>query len=151
MEDVSFFFKWSFGVRKGVCRLKIKSHRDLNPAAAGRRSLAHPRACAFPTVTSFLLHYSNFRFRAHTYLSAIKAKFCTTLKFTAIRFIIFTKTQLENLITLREVKYGLINNVQLQFSDSMTHLGHLLSYNLNDKDDIIRVVKDLNRKANSLL
>ena len=35
------FFKWSFGVRKGVCKLKIaiKSRRALNPAAA-RRSLA---------------------------------------------------------------------------------------------------------------
>ena len=33
----------------------------------------------------------------------------------------------------------LFNNVWLQFSDSVTHLGHLLSYNLNGKDDIIRV------------
>ena len=32
----------------------------------------------------------------------------------------------------------------------VTHLGHILSSDLNDKSDIIRTVKDLNRKANSL-
>ena len=57
----SGFLKWSFGVQKGVCKLKIaiKSHRDLNPAAA-RRSLALPRTCAFPTVTSYLLYLFKF-------------------------------------------------------------------------------------------
>ena len=33
----------------------------------------------------------------------------------------------------------------------ITHLGHILSSNLNDKEDIIRVVKDMNRKANTVL
>ena len=39
----------------------------------------------------------------------------------------------------------------LQYTDEVTHLGHILTSNLNDRSDIIRVVKDLNRKANSLL
>ena len=33
----------------------------------------------------------------------------------------------------------------------VTHLGHILSYNLDDKEDIIRAIKDMNRKANSIL
>ena len=39
----------------------------------------------------------------------------------------------------------------LQYTDEITHLGHILTSNLNDRSDIIRVVKDLNRKANSFL
>ena len=30
----------------------------------------------------------------------------------------------------------------------MLHLGHLLSFDLNDRDDIVRGTKDANRKAN---
>ena len=43
------------------------------------------------------------------------------------------------------------NNVVLHYSDEVTHLGHILSSDLDDKSDIIRAVKDddLNRKANS--
>ena len=32
----------------------------------------------------------------------------------------------------------------------MLHLGHLLSFDLSDKDDVLRVTKDVNRKANSI-
>ena len=39
----------------------------------------------------------------------------------------------------------------LQCTDEVIHLGHILTSNLNDRSDITRVVKDLNRKANSLL
>ena len=39
----------------------------------------------------------------------------------------------------------------LQYTDEVTHLGHILTSILNDRSDIIRVVKDLNQKANSLL
>ena len=42
------------------------------------------------------------------------------------------------------------NNVVLQYSYEVTHLGHILTPHLDDKNDIIRAVKDLNRKANSL-
>ena len=42
------------------------------------------------------------------------------------------------------------NNVVLQCSNEVTHLGHILTPDLDDKNDIIRAVKDLNRKANSL-
>ena len=37
----------------------------------------------------------------------------------------------------------MFNNIKLQFSDNVSHLGHLLSYNLNDEMDITRVIKDL--------
>ena len=43
------------------------------------------------------------------------------------------------------------DNTKLMFVDEVSHLGHILTYNLNDKQDIIRVVKDMNRKANSIL
>ena len=33
----------------------------------------------------------------------------------------------------------------------MLHLGHLLSFDLNDRDDIIRATKDVNRKANYMI
>ena len=39
------------------------------------------------------------------------------------------------------------NNVVLHYSEEVTHLGHILSSDLDDKSDIIRAVKDLNRKA----
>ena len=42
----------------------------------------------------------------------------------------------------------LFNNKQLHL---VTHLGHILTSNLNNKQDTIRVIKDMNRKANSIL
>ena len=44
-----------------------------------------------------------------------------------------------------------LDGVDLKFSDTVMHLGHLLSYNLDDTPGIIRVTKDLNRKANFVL
>ena len=41
--------------------------------------------------------------------------------------------------------------VVLDFTDTVSHLGHLLSYNLDDTPDIIRATKDLNRRANFVL
>ena len=35
--------------------------------------------------------------------------------------------------------------------DQVIHLGHILTDDLDDTADILRAVKDLNRKANSLL
>ena len=32
--------------------------------------------------------------------------------------------------------------------DTITHLGHVLSYNLDDTSDIIRATKDMTQKAN---
>ena len=43
------------------------------------------------------------------------------------------------------------NNIPLSFLDEVSHLGHSLTYNLDDKQDIIRAVKHMNRKANSVL
>jgi hypothetical protein len=43
------------------------------------------------------------------------------------------------------------NGVFLKFSNKVLHLGHLLSFDLSDKDDIIRATKDVNRKANFVL
>ena len=42
-------------------------------------------------------------------------------------------------------------SITLPFLKEVTHLGHILTYNLDDKPDIIRAVKDMNRKANSVL
>ena len=39
----------------------------------------------------------------------------------------------------------------LTYSDEVIHLGHVLSFDLNDGPDILRVLKDLNRKANCVL
>lgn len=44
-----------------------------------------------------------------------------------------------------------MNGNQLRFSDEVSHLGHILTYNLCDKSDILCATKDLNRKANYLL
>ena len=43
------------------------------------------------------------------------------------------------------------NGVLLDYVEQVIHLGHILTSNLDDKQDIIRVIKDMNRKANSLL
>ena len=43
------------------------------------------------------------------------------------------------------------NGVQLQYTNKVLHLGHFLSPDLSDTDDILCVVKDLNCKANSIL
>ena len=39
----------------------------------------------------------------------------------------------------------------LHYSDQVQHLGRILSHNLSDTADILRVLKDMNRKANSIL
>ena len=38
--------------------------------------------------------------------------------------------------------------IALDFMDTITHLEHVLSYNLDDTSDIIRATKDMTRKAN---
>ena len=43
------------------------------------------------------------------------------------------------------------NGLELHLSSSAKHLGHILSFNLSDSEDIIRVKKDLVCKANSML
>ena len=45
----------------------------------------------------------------------------------------------------------LFNNTKLCYVDSVMHLGHILTYNLDDREDIIRVTKDINRKANLIV
>ena len=42
-------------------------------------------------------------------------------------------------------------NTQLKYKDEVKHLGHILHYNLDDGPDITRAIKDLNKKANSVL
>ena len=44
-----------------------------------------------------------------------------------------------------------LNGHLLHFSDEVIHLGHILTFNLNDKSDIIRATKDLNCKTNYTL
>ena len=41
--------------------------------------------------------------------------------------------------------------LRLYFSQSIVHLGHILSYDLSDREDIVSIKKDLCRKANCLL
>ena len=43
------------------------------------------------------------------------------------------------------------NNTVLTYSNEVIHLGHVLSFDLNDGPDILRVLKDLNYKANCVL
>ena len=43
------------------------------------------------------------------------------------------------------------NGIKLSFMDQVVHLGHILTDGLDDTADILRAVKDLNCKANSLL
>ena len=45
----------------------------------------------------------------------------------------------------------LFNDAALCYSDCVTHIGHILNYDLNDRPDVIRVIKDMNCKANSIL
>ena len=45
----------------------------------------------------------------------------------------------------------LFSGISLQYSHKMLHLGNLLSFDLNDRDDIIRATKDVNRKANYMI
>ena len=42
-------------------------------------------------------------------------------------------------------------NVTLKYMDAVKHLGHILYYKLDDGPDIVRAIKDLNKKANSML
>ena len=37
------------------------------------------------------------------------------------------------------------------FSNTVLHLGHLVTFDLNDQEDIVRVAKDINRKANYIM
>ena len=61
------------------------------------------------------------------------------------------KTQLICFHTQNSVKQLRIitfNNTKLPYLDSVVHLGQLLALNQDDKDDIIIVIKDMNRTAN---
>ena len=42
-------------------------------------------------------------------------------------------------------------NVTLKYTDEVKHLSYILNFNLDDGPDIIRALKDLNEKANSVL
>ena len=53
--------------------------------------------------------------------------------------------------TLNNIPTISFNDITLPFLKEVTLLGHILTYNLDDKPDIIRAVKDKNRKANSVL
>ena len=53
--------------------------------------------------------------------------------------------------TLSNIPTISFNDITLPCLKEVTHLGHILTYNLDDKPDIIRAVKDMNRKANSVL
>ena len=50
--------------------------------------------------------------------------------------------------SVKQLPIILFNNTKLPYLDSVVHLGHILMFSLDDKDDIIRVIKDMNRKAN---
>ena len=61
------------------------------------------------------------------------------------------KTQLIRFRTQSSVKQLpiiLFNNTKLPYLDSVVHLDHVLTFSLDCKDDIIRVIKDMNCKAN---
>ena len=45
----------------------------------------------------------------------------------------------------------IFNNTVLIYSDEVIHLGHVLSFDLNDGPNILRALKDLNCKANCVL
>ena len=45
---------------------------------------------------------------------------------------------------------SLNNGTVLCYLDYVTHLGHILTWDLSDHMDIIRVIRDMNRKANSI-
>ena len=44
-----------------------------------------------------------------------------------------------------------LSGTKLSYSDKVVHLGHLFTSTLDDTEDVMRAVKDINRKANSLL
>ena len=43
------------------------------------------------------------------------------------------------------------NGVHLNFSDTILHLGHLISFDLSDQEDIFRINQSINQKANLLM
>ena len=43
------------------------------------------------------------------------------------------------------------NGLYLLFSNTVQHLGHLVSFDLSDREGIIRVTEDVNRKANTVM
>ena len=44
-----------------------------------------------------------------------------------------------------------LGGILLNVVASAVHLGHVLSTNLDDSDDILRVIRDMARKANCML
>ena len=65
-----------------------------------------------------------------------------------------TKTQLicfRSCKSYRFLPVITLNNTVLQYKDEAIHLGHVLSFDLNDGPDITRALKDFNQKANCVL
>ena len=43
------------------------------------------------------------------------------------------------------------NGVHLNFSDTIFHLGHLISFDLSDQQDIFRIINSINQKAKLIM
>ena len=70
---------------------------------------------------------------------------------------LFFNSEKSQLICFRKHTYPVpvdvieLNGVPLMFLKMVFHLGHLLSFDPSDQEDIIRINKDINRKANSIM
>ena len=89
--------------------------------------------------------------------AALRMMLDTCSSFASSHSLLFnaSKTQLVRFSRLcpsdSSAPHFLFNGLELHLSQSAKHLGHILSYNLSDNEDIIRVKKDLVRKANCML
>ena len=88
--------------------------------------------------------------------SAIRTMLSVCSSFAASHGLKFnaTKTQLISFSASPRCHYSAtiyFNGVLLDYVEQVIHLGHILTSNLDGKQDIMSVIKDMNRKANSLL
>ena len=91
-------------------------------------------------------------------LSALRIMLDTCIQYASSHSLIFnpSKTQLIKFSRSNDLSLGSSSNFtflgqDLCFSQSVIHLGHILSNDLSDEDDIVSVKKDLCRKANCML
>ena len=89
--------------------------------------------------------------------SALRLMLSTCTSFAAVHCLVFnaSKTQLIQFSCSRSsdnsLSSFLFNGLALQMNHSVKHLGHILTSNLSDSEDIERVRKDFIRKVNCML
>ena len=83
--------------------------------------------------------------------SALRKMLSICNSYVSSHGLIFNSEKTQLIFFRKNVRQSSIDHIEYNGVLLLLPLGHLLSFDLSDKDDIIRATKDINRKANLVL